>query len=220
MLEDLKLQVMNVAKRAQAEGLCKHKSGNFSQRDPETGLVVITPTGVDREMLTADDMVVCDAGARVVESVHALRPTSELLMHLKAYEVRPDVVAIVHTHSMYATTFAVLGRPIPAVVYEHSYLGCAHGVVPVAPYGRPGTQALADSVAGPAIENDTFLLRSHGAVALDETDIDGAYLKACYLEEVAELYYLALTAAGGVEPEALPAEELEKWAYPEQIKLS
>ena len=118
MLEDLKLKVMNVAKQAQREGMCKHKSGNFSARDEETGLVVITPTSVDREDLVVPDMIVMDLDANVIENQTGLRPTSESLMHLKIYQTRPDVKAIAHTHSQFATTFAILEKPIPAVVYE------------------------------------------------------------------------------------------------------
>ena len=219
MLFDTKLRVLNVAKRAQAEGLCKHKSGNFSERDAETGLVVITPAGVDREKLAVADMVVMDLDARVVESLSGLKPTSEALMHLRIYAERPDAVAIAHTHSMYATTFAVLARPIPAVAYEMTYLNCADGRVPVAAYARPGTVGLAENVAACVRDADAVLLESHGAVTVDGESIEGAYLKAAYLEELAELYHHALAANGGAEPPALPVSELESWEYPREITL-
>lgn len=219
MLEDLKLRVMNVAKQAQREGMCKHKSGNFSARDEETGLVVITPTSVDREDLVVPDMVVMDLDANVVENQTGLRPTSESLMHLKIYQTRPDVRAIAHTHSQFATTFAVLEKPIPAVVYEIANLNCSKARIPVAPYGRPGTPALADSVVDSVKEADVLLLQGHGSVAVDENNIDEAYLKVCYIEELAELYYHALTANGGQEPKSFPVEELQKWEYPKEIKF-
>lgn len=219
MLEDLKLKVMNVAKQAQREGMCKHKSGNFSARDEETGLVVITPTSVDREDLVVPDMIVMDLDANVIENQTGLRPTSESLMHLKIYQTRPDVKAIAHTHSQFATTFAILEKPIPAVVYEVANLNCSKARIPVAPYGRPGTPALAESVVEPVKEADVFLLQGHGSVAVDEDSIDEAYLKVCYIEELAELYYHALTANGGKEPKSFPAEELQKWEYPKEIKF-
>ncbi|MDP9858373.1 L-fuculose-phosphate aldolase [Olsenella profusa DSM 13989] len=219
MLENLKLRVMNVAKQAQREGMCKHKSGNFSARDEETGLVVITPTSVDREDLVVPDMVVMDLDANVVENQTGLRPTSESLMHLKIYQTRPDVRAIAHTHSQFATTFAVLEKPIPAVVYEIANLNCSKARIPVAPYGRPGTPALADSVVDSVKEADVLLLQGHGSVAVDEGNIDEAYLKVCYIEELAELYYHALTANGGQEPKSFPVEELQKWEYPKEIKF-
>ncbi|MFC2706309.1 MAG: class II aldolase/adducin family protein [Olsenella profusa] len=219
MLENLKLRVMNVAKQAQREGMCKHKSGNFSARDEETGLVVITPTSVDREDLVVPDMVVMDLDANVVENQTGLRPTSESLMHLKIYQTRPDVRAIAHTHSQFATTFAVLEKPIPAVVYEIANLNCSKARIPVAPYGRPGTPTLADSVVDSVKEADVLLLQGHGSVAVDEGNIDEAYLKVCYIEELAELYYHALTANGGQEPKSFPVEELQKWEYPKEIKF-
>ena len=220
MLESLKQDVMDVAKRAQREGMCKHKSGNFSARDTETGLLVITPTGVDRELLTVDDMVVMDMDACVRENKTGLRPTSEALMHIAIYRERPDVVAVAHAHSMYATVMAILNRPVPALVYEMFSLRCSKARIPVAPYGRPGTQALADSVLDACKEADVFLLQGHGSVAVDETDIAGAYLKACYIEELSEMYHHTLTANGGAEPPHFPAEELQKWEYPSEITFA
>lgn len=219
MPEELKFKVMNVAKQAQREGMCKHKSGNFSARDEETGLVVITPTSVDREDLVVPDMIVMDLDANVVENQTGLRPTSESLMHLKIYQTRPDVKAIAHTHSQYATTFAILKKSIPAVVYELVNLNCSKARIPVAPYGRPGTPALANSVVEPVREADVFLLQGHGSVAVDEDNIDEAYLKVCYIEELAELYYHALMVNGGKEPKSFPPEELQSWEYPKEIKF-
>ncbi len=218
MLEELKERVMNVAKRAQREGMCKHKAGNFSMRDPETGYIVITPTSVDREFLKVDDMVVMDLDANVIENKTGLRPTSEALMHLKAYQTRDDVMAVSHTHSMYGTVFAVLNKPIPAVVYEIMALNVSKGRIPVAPYGRPGTPDLANSIVDTVQEADVMLLQGHGTLAVDETDIESAYLKSCYIEELAEIYHHALTA-GGKEPDVFGVDELQSWEYPKEIKF-
>ena len=219
MLETLKKDVCQIAKRAQKDGLCKHKSGNFSARDLESGYVVITPTSVDRELLTPRDMIVMDLDATVVENLSGLKPTSESLMHLMIYRQRPEATAIAHTHSAYATTFALLNKPIPAIVYEVANLGLTKGRVPVAPYGRPGTTDLADSVIESCKEADCFLLEKHGAVALDNRDIYEAFLKAAYIEELAELYHHARTANNCQEPPAFAQEELQKWEYPSQIKF-
>lgn len=219
MLETLKKDVCEIAKRAQRDGLCKHKSGNFSARDSDTGYAVITPTSVDRDLLTPRDMVVMDLKANVIENLSGLRPTSESLMHLMIYRQRPKATAIAHTHSAYATTFALLNKPLPAIVYEVANLGLTKARVPVAPYGRPGTTGLADSVIETCLEADCFLLEKHGAVAVDEHDIYEAFLKAAYIEELAELYYLALTANGGKEPDSFVQEELQKWEYPKEISF-
>lgn len=219
MLEELKERVRAVALMAQRDGLCKHKSGNFSQLDPEHGLLVVTPSGVDREALHAEDMVVMDLDCNVLENKTSLKPSSEVLMHIKIYKTRPDARAIVHTHSMYATVFAILDKPIPAISYEMMHLGCSKGRIPVAPFARPGSVELAESVVDACREADCFLMKQHGACALDEKDIEGAYLKAQYIEEMAELYHHVLTANGGREVPSFPGEELRAWDYPKEIKF-
>lgn len=219
MLETLKKDVCEIAKRAQRDGLCKHKTGNFSARDLETGYVVITPTSVNRDLLTPEDMVVMDLEARVMESLSGLRPTSESLMHFMIYRQRPKAVAIAHTHSVYATAFSIINKPLPAVVYEAASLGLSKARVPVAPYGRPGTAGLADNVIESCLEADCFLLEKHGSVAVDERNIYEAFLKAAYIEELAQLYYLTLTLSRGKEPESFGPEELERWEYPQEISM-
>lgn len=216
MLDELRAQVCATAKKAQADGLCKHKSGNFSALDPATGLVAITPSGVDRDVLTPAHIVLMSlADGSVVECDPSVRPTSEYLMHLAIYRTRPDARAIVHTHSLYATSFAIVNRPVPAVIYEMFTLGTTKARFPVAPYARPGSPELADSVVEACRESDCFLLQKHGAVALDEKDLDGAYLKASYIEEISHLYYNALVIGGGAEPTSFSPDELAAWHHPD-----
>ena len=219
MLEHLKSEIIRIGRQAQREGLCKYKAGNFSIRDDKTGLVVVTPSGVDREALTADDIIVINMDAVVVEHITGLRPSSEVLMHLAVYKARPDLHSIVHTHSRYATSFAVLNKAIPPIVNEMCLLGNKSMTIPVAPYGRTATAALAENIAALMQENDSILMQHHGALAADKDSIDNAYLKACYIEELAEVYHHALTANGGKEPPTLKLEEFENWAYPSEIKF-
>jgi L-fuculose-phosphate aldolase len=218
MLEELKQQVVKYALSADRSGLCKHRAGNFSARDPQTGYVCITPTGVDREELSYHDICVIDLEANVIEAETGLRPTSESLMHLAAYKSRPDINAVAHTHSRYATSFAVLKKEIPAIVYEVAALGCKKGYIPLAPYGRPGTPELAQSVVEPLQIADAALMESHGVIAVDK-ELKEALLKAHYVEELAEIYYRTLMLNGGKEPHTVPLEELQQWEYPKEIKL-
>lgn len=218
MLEELKKEVVKIALEADRSGLCKHKSGNFSIRDEKTGYVAVTPSGVDREELTYHDICIVDLEANVIEAVTKLRPTSELLMHLELYKTRKDVSAVAHTHSRIATSFAVVNKPIPAIIYECANLGLKDAVIPVAPYGRPGTRELSDSVVEPIQRADCILLEGHGVVAVDKT-LKEALLKAHYVEELAEVYYRSLVIAGGKEPKAFAPEELQKWEYPSEINL-
>lgn len=218
MLEELKKEVVKIAKEADQSGLCKHKSGNFSIRDKETGYVVVTPAAVDRAELTYHDICVVDLDANVIEAVTDLKPTSELLMHLEIYKTREDVGAVVHAHSRIATSFAVVNRPIPAIIYECATLGLKDAIIPVAPYGRPGTRELSNSVIEPIKRSDCILLEAHGTVAVD-SEPKNALLKAHYIEELAEVYYRALVIGGGKEPRAFAPEELDRWEYPSEIKL-
>ncbi|WP_123053385.1 class II aldolase/adducin family protein [Clostridium sp. JN-1] len=215
MLEDIKKKLVSIAKKADDEGLCKHKSGNFSIKDKKTGYIVITPSGVDRKELSYEDICVVDSKLNVIENNKNRRPSSELLMHVYAYNSRPDVTAVVHTHSRFATSFAVLKKEIPPIVYEAMYYG---GTVYVAPYGRPGTRELAESIVEPLKKSDACLLESHGVITVGE-DIDSTYLKAKYVEEIAEIYYRVLLINGYKEPKALPVEELQKWNYPSYINF-
>lgn len=218
MLEELKKQVVTYALNADRSGLCKHRAGNFSVRDPESGYVCITPTGVDREELSYHDIVVIDLEACVIEAETGMWPTSETLMHLAVYKSRPDIHAVAHTHSRYATAFAVLKKTIPAIVYEVAGLGCREGYIPVAPYGRPGTPELAQSVVAPLTIADVALMESHGVIAVDKV-LKEALLKAHYVEELAEIYYRTLVLSSGKEPPVVPLAELQQWEYPRQIKL-
>ena len=217
MLEVLKEQVVAAAKEADRLGMCKHKSGNFSIYDPETWYAVITPSGVSRDVLTAKHICVMDLDGKVIERLEDLKPSSEAMMHLYIYKERKDILAIVHTHARYSTAFAIMNKPIPPIVYESAYLGKT-GMVPVAPYGRAGTVDLAWKVADVMKDHEVCLMESHGAIAAGSS-LEDAFLKAQYVEEIAEMYYITLASTGGAEPKALPVEELEKWAYPKEIIL-
>ena len=217
MLEELKKEVVRVAKAAEDMGLCRHRSGNFSVRDRETGLICMTPTGVDRQTMRPEDVVVMDMEAKVVESLNGLRPTSEALMHLAAYDERPDVTAIVHTHSKFALVFAVLRQPIPCIMAEMGHLGLKDGVIPVAKYGRQGSEALAEAVREPLQSADALLMAAHGVLTVDEKSLDEALLKAAYVEEAAEVYLNAkLLNEGKVVPQ-IPVEDL-RLQYPDKVK--
>lgn len=219
MLDQLKYDVCNIAKKAQKEGLCKHKSGNFSALDPKTHNIVVTPTGVDRDVLKPEDLVVMDLNGSVIESLSGFKPTSESLMHIMIYKTRQDARAVAHTHSMYGTTFALLNKSIPAIVYEVANFGLTKARIPVASYGRPGTMDLANSVIEVCQEAECFLLEKHGTVAFDARNIEEAYLKANYIEELAQLYFNALLINQGKEPESFTQDELEKWEYPKEINF-
>jgi L-fuculose-phosphate aldolase len=204
MLEDLKLRVIRTAVAAEQSGLCRQKSGNFSMIDRTRELIVISPSALDRNTTEIDDVPVMSMKGEIVEAGKRAKASTEYLMHIKAYETRDDISSVIHTHSEYATVFAVRGEPIKPVVFEAFFYGVR---TIVAEYGRPGTARLAESVTDPLRDADVCLLKNHGVLVVGGT-IEETLLKAQYVEDVAKLYYLSV-CLGNNEPDVIPAEEFE-----------
>ena len=117
MLEQLKKQVLEANLLLPKYELVTFTWGNVSAIDREKGLVVIKPSGVDYNKMTADDMVVVDMDGNVVDG--KLKPSSDLATHLVIYKTFPNVGGVVHTHSRWATSWAQAGRGIPAYGTTH-----------------------------------------------------------------------------------------------------
>ena len=111
MLEQLKNEIYELHMQLPKNDMVRWTGGNISARDPESGLVVIKPSGVLYEKLRPEDHVVVKLDGEIVEG--SLKPSSDTASHLYIYRRRPDVNGIVHTHSAYATAFATVGKPIP-----------------------------------------------------------------------------------------------------------
>ena len=108
---ELKEQVCHWAQRAYREGLFEGTCGNLSAFDREQGIVVITPSGLSYDRYQPEDMVVINLEGRVLEGDYA--PSSEWIMHTMVYRQKPEVNAVIHTHSPYASAFAVRHESIP-----------------------------------------------------------------------------------------------------------
>jgi L-ribulose-5-phosphate 4-epimerase len=187
-LESLKEEVLNTAKAGYREGLFAGTSGNLSARDPDSGLIVITPTSLPYDSMTSDDLVVMDEGGRVVEGNR--KPSSEWSMHLGVYKRREDVLAVFHTHSPYATSFAVLRKPIPPVLTEMiPFIG---GDIPVADFALPGSPELGAGALRALESRNACLLANHGIVAVGAS-VEEAHIRAVYVEDAARIYHHALT---------------------------
>ena len=202
---DLREEVARVARRMSASGLVTGTSGNVSARTPQGG-VLITPSGLDYGLLEAEDVVLVTTDGGVLEG--DFEPSTETPMHTGVYRARPEVGAVVHTHSRFATTLACLGWEIPPVHYMLTALS-EDGRVPLAPYALYGTGEL----AGHAVEalgesRGACLLRNHGAIAVGGSPGE-AFSRAVVLEEMAEVYYRA-RAVG--EPVVLGREQVAEVA--------
>jgi L-fuculose-phosphate aldolase len=185
LLPDQRAAVVRACRELLATGMVRGTSGNVSVRDPATGTIAVTPTGLAYAGMTDSDVAVLTADGSQLDG--ALQPTSEVALHLGVYRARPDVGAVVHTHSMFATTFAVLGEQIPPV---HYLIARAGEAVPVAPYARYGTAELAESCVRALGAGYAVLLANHGVVAVG-ADLGAAMAVAEAVEYTAELAWRA-----------------------------
>ena len=176
--------IVTAGKKLIHEGFTIETWGNISVRD-EAGLVYITPSGMDYETCTVDDVVVMKPDKTVVSG--ARRPSIETDLHLAVYAARPEVSAIVHTHPLSSMVFACTGMSIPLLSDEASQaLG---DEVRTARYGLPGSLELAQNcVEALGQKSNACLLQSHGAVCVGK-NMPAAFTVAKVLEMTAELYY-------------------------------
>ena len=172
-----------------SEKLFAGTSGNLSLYDPEEGLIYITPSSYPYENMTPHDIMVIKTDGTIVEGRH--KPSSEWRLHAAIYKGMPEVRAVVHTHSPYATSFAVNNHEIPVILIEMvPFLG---GSVPVAPFALPGT----DGVGTGAVEAMTkdgkngCLMANHGVVTVGAS-LPQAHIRATYVEDAATIYSHAL----------------------------
>ncbi|MEW6490257.1 MAG: L-fuculose-phosphate aldolase [Thermodesulfobacteriota bacterium] len=194
-------QIVEFGCRLLSAGLTTGSGGNLSLLRRDTGLIAVSPSGLPYPEMTPGDVVLVDLDGRVEEG--ACRPTSELAFHLAIYHSRPEVNAVVHTHSPWATTVACLGWELPPV---HYLVGFAGKKVPLAPYATFGTPELARNTARALGSHQAVLLANHGLVAVG-SDLPQAFAVAEEIELVARIYVQA-KAAG--EPVILPDEEMDR----------
>jgi L-fuculose-phosphate aldolase len=190
-------EIGEACRRMRRDRLVVGTSGNISVRVDD--LVAITPSGLDYETLTAEEVLVVDMDGTVVSGEQ--RPSSELPMHLAVYR-STDARAIVHTHSLFATSVGTVCDELPAVHYMINALG---GPVRVAPYATFGSEELAAGVAAALHERTGALMRNHGAITVGPT-LKSAYDRAVNLEWLSELYWRASLLGA---PSVLSADELE-----------
>ncbi len=193
-------EVLRAVERIVAAGLVAGSSGNVSRRiaTPDAELLVVTASGVPYHRFTLDDVLVVDFDIDPVVGEGV--PSSESLLHLAVYRARPDVSAVVHTHSVYASAFAAAARPVLPVLDEQVVL--LGGAVEVAEYGPSASEELAAHCVTALGERAAVLLRSHGVVGVGR-DLDEALAAVELTERVAQVQVLSAVLGGAQE---LPAD--------------
>jgi len=189
-MENICEEIIDIAQKCCADGLLPGNSGlagNISFFDRETGRMAITPTSLAYNSMKPADIAFISLDG---EHLAGGRPSSEWPMHGAIYRAWPDIRAIIHTHSPYATAFAVSGMAIPPIMIE--MVPVLGGAVQIAPFATPGTPAVGENAIPALIDRGAALLANHGAIAIGDT-LHRAYIRAACLEEVAKVYSIALS---------------------------
>lgn len=192
-------QLLDVSQRMVALGLNRGSSGNASVRDGDG--MLITPSAIPVAEMTLASMVRMDLAGNVLEGG---KPSSEWRFHRDILAARPEIGAVVHAHSTFATTIACMGREVPAVHYMIALTGNHH--IPCTPYSIFGEQELSDHALQALQNGKACLLGNHGMIALG-TDLEDALAVAVEVEFACEIYWRTLQAGG---PHILSTQQMHE----------
>lgn len=205
MLEAIRNELVGLHLALPKNNLVTWTSGNVSIRDPQSGYVVIKPSGVMYEDLRAEDMVVLDLDGKRIEG--SLKPSSDAASHLYIYRQRPDVCGVVHTHSPYATAFAAIGKPIP--VYLTAQADEFGGPIPCGEFALIGGEEIGKVVVDSIGSSPAIILKNHGVFTVGKSG-KAAVKAAVMVEDVARTVWLAKQLG---EPQEIPADMVAKLHY-------
>ena len=205
MLESLREELWQLHMELPKNNLVTWTGGNVSARDPETGYVVIKPSGVRYEVLRPEHMVILDLDENRIEG--DLKASSDTASHLYIYRQRPDVNGVVHTHSPYATAFAALGKPIP--VYLTAQADEFGGPIPCGGFALIGGEEIGRIVVESIGDSMAVLLKQHGVFTIGST-AEAAVKAAVMVEDVARTVWYALQIG---QPEEIAPEDVAKLHY-------
>lgn len=200
LLQEAREQIVRHGRELVRHGLLSGRFGNLSIYVPETKVLVISPSGADYERITAADVVALTMDGVQLEG--GKKPSSEVELHRAFYRSRKDILAVVHTHSPYATTMACMGKPLRPLHYAAAYAG---GEVPCIPYYPFDSRELAAAAAeGMGEKRNAVLLGGHGMVSVG-ADLAAAVEAAEQLEFLAQICWRCEVAGGGdpLTPEQL-----------------
>ncbi len=198
--DELRAEMVRIAHCLYAKNLVAGSDGNISARLSD-GTLLTTPSGKSKGDLTPDDLVRTDVDGK---PLGAGKPSSEIRMHLKAYALRPDVMACVHAHPPMTVALSLLGDLLARPVLPELLLYL--GRVAIAPYATPTTADVAEAVAPLVDEHDVIVLTGHGSATLGGS-LSKAYVKLEALEHGARILHAVLQVQ---PPPELSAAEVKR----------
>ncbi|MGH9674515.1 MAG: class II aldolase/adducin family protein [Bryobacteraceae bacterium] len=198
---ELRQDIVEVGRLVYQKGWVAANDGNISIRlDQER--ILCTPTGVSKGMMHVDDLIICDMQGNKI--LGRRERTSEIMMHLTVFGIRPDVRSVVHAHPPVATGFATAGRPLTQALLPEVII--ALGCVPLADYGLPGTPELTEPMLPYIPKYDAILMGNHGAVCYGD-DVFRAFFRMETVEHYARIALVAELLGGA---KVLPKVEVDK----------
>lgn len=197
MYEPQKEELVRICHLLYEKDLVTAADGNVSVRVSEKH-ILLTPSGKSKGFVEVREILVLDPEGNVVEGTG--KPSKEYPMHRAIYEKRPEIRAVVHTHPVFATAFAMAGKTVPDQ-YLVETKAMIRGIA-LAGYAAPGSLALAEKVREKAVGNDAVLLQNHGALTVGK-DLAEAFQKMEILESVAKTIIMSRVIG---EPVAVPEE--------------
>jgi L-fuculose-phosphate aldolase len=198
---ELRRELARFSKQISRLGFAPGTCGNLSVRLDRQRLLV-TPTGVSKALVKAEDMVVVDLHGRLLAGSRQV--TSEMSMHLAIYQHRQDVGAVVHSHPPIATAFACSGRGLEEMLCQEAVMTL--GIVPLASYATTGTDEVARSLRPLIGHHDAILLANHGAVSFGQNLLE-AFQR---METVEHLAHIALVTHQLGTPQPLNSKQVEQ----------
>ena len=195
---EIKKQICDIGKRIYDRNMVAANDGNISVKISDNEFLC-TPTGVSKGFMTPEYICKVDRDGNVIQANGNFKPSSEIKMHMRVYQQRPDVKSVVH-----ATSFAIAGIPLTQPIMPEAVitLGC----VPIAEYGTPSTAEIPDAIEKYLQYYDALLLANHGALAYSDSLLS-AYHKMESLEFYAELLFKAKMLGG---PKELTPPQVER----------
>lgn len=191
----LKEQMCDICHKMWQLGWVAANDGNLSCRLPD-GNFLATPTGISKSFITPEKIVKINANAEVIDGNETYRPSSEIKMHLRCYEEREDVGAVLHAHPPVATGYAVAHLDMDR--YNMIETVISLGSIPCTPYGTPSTYEVPEAITPYLQEHDAMLLMNHGALTVG-ADLITAYYRMETLELNAKISLVAHLLGGEKE---------------------